>query len=76
MRATRRSATSNRLWFLRKCRTKADNMKRGAMRQVLLITVVAALLGGCGTMVTDGYRPTFDVKELYEKLERQSGGGA
>jgi uncharacterized protein YceK len=50
-------------------------MKRGAMRQVLLIAVVAALLGGCGTMVTDGYRPTFDVKELYEKLERQSGGG-
>jgi hypothetical protein len=47
----------------------------GGMRQVLLIAAVAALLGGCGTMVTDGYPPTFDVKELYEKLERQSGGG-
>jgi uncharacterized protein YceK len=47
------------------------------MRQVLLIAMVAAaaLFGGCGTMVTDGYRSTFDVKELYEKLERQSGGG-
>jgi uncharacterized protein YceK len=45
------------------------------MRQVLLIAVVAALLGGCGTMVADVSRPTFDVKELYEKLDRQSGGG-
>jgi len=53
---------------------QASNMKRGAMRQVLLVAVVVALLSGCGTMVADGYRPTFDVKELYEKLERQSGG--
>jgi len=45
------------------------------MRQVLLTAVVAALLAACGTTIPEGYRSTFDPRDLYEKLERQSGGG-
>jgi hypothetical protein len=55
---------------------QSQQHEAGAMRQFLLIAVVADLLAASGgTTVPEGYRATFDPKGLYEKLERQLVGG-